>query len=317
MAEVYLCLAEVFGQTSVEHTPKWMTLRGVEWPLLSAVVGLSEQRSSIKLEEAIQAISSVGAASVDEIQKQYQAIFNGNGKPPVWLYESYYVDGRVPGPSTFAVKKLYSTAGVEAGSSELPDHASMEWAFLAHLAEKEGQDLETEDVWLSAQRLFIKNHLMRWFPDVVWGLISSEYPAWIAVGRLCEALFNGSQGKTAQSTPQHGLPIMIDEDKCTLCGFCVQECPTQALKIREDEYTTALWLSPSACNGCQKCIRVCPEAVLSLSGDFDGSEKILLRESPRSICPGCGKPTVSEAELALVVSKIGNPAWLAYCLDCR
>lgn len=289
----------------------------MEWPLLSTVVDLAEQQPSPTLDEAIKAISSVGVGSADEFQRQYQTLFIGGGNPPIWLHESYYVDGRIPGPSTFAVKKLYLDAGLEAAGAELPDHASMEWAFLAHLAEMEGRDQENGEVWRSTQRLFIKNHLMRWYPSVVRGLARSEYPFWVAIGRLCEAVLELNPGRGTKSTPQLNLPVIQDEDECTLCGFCVQECPTQALEILEDDQTTAIWLSPSSCNGCQKCVQVCPEFVLTLSGKFKGDDKVLLRESPRSVCPLCGKPTVSKAELAFVAARLGNSKWVTFCLECR
>jgi TorA maturation chaperone TorD/Fe-S-cluster-containing hydrogenase component 2 len=317
LAEVYQSLAEVFDQTSVERAPQWILLPGVEWPLLSTVVDLAEQRPSLNLEEAIKAIISVGERSADEFHRQYQTLFIGSGNPPIWLYESYYLDGRIPGPSTFAVKKLYSDAGLETIGAELPDQASIEWAFLAHLAEMEGQDSENGEIWRSAQRLFIKNHLMRWYPTVVRGLIRSGYSVWIAIGRICEAVLELNSGKGIKTTPQLNPPSIQDEDECTLCGFCVQECPTQALQVHEDDQTTAIWLSPSLCNGCKQCVQVCPEFVLSLSGQFDGDEKILLRKSPRSICPGCGKPTISEAELAFVNARLENPKWVTFCLECR
>ncbi len=35
------------------------------------------------------------------------------------------------------------------------------------------------------------------------------------------------------------------------------------------------------------------------------------------MCPSCGQPTVSRAEFDYVAVQIGQPAWLAYCPDCR
>ncbi|MGC8779837.1 MAG: hypothetical protein ACP5UQ_03140, partial [Anaerolineae bacterium] len=44
----------------------------------------------------------------------------------------------------------------------------------------------------------------------------------------------------------------------------------------------------------------------------------VLRRSPRATCPACGKPTVSQAELAFVAARLGDhPSWLDYCPACR
>jgi len=317
LAEVYYSLAEIFNQNSGEEIPDWLSLPGKEWPLLSTVDDLAKQRSSPQLEEAVKAIACLGEGSIIERQREFQTLFIGKGHPLVWLYESHYVDGRVPGPTTFAIKNLYADTDLEVAGAELPDHASMQMAFLAFLAEKEGQDQENQEVWRSARCLFLKNHLMRWFPEVTGRLIRSGYPVWAAIGYVSEAVLNLSQDIVIGPETQRENPIIPNVDKCTLCGLCVQVCPTRALSIQEDNHTTAIWVSTGTCNGCKKCVKVCPEQVILLSGKSDGSEKVLLRGSPRSTCPGCGNPTVSEAELAHVASRLGNPEWLSYCIRCR
>lgn len=317
LAEVYYSLAEIFSQYPGEEIPDWLSLPGKDWPLLSTLVDLAKQRSSPKLEEAVKAIACVRGGSINERQREFQTLFIGKGHPPIWLYESYYVDGRVPGPTTFAIKNLYLDTELEVAGAELPDHASMELAFLAYLAEKEAQDQELDGVWRSARRLFLKNHFMRWFPEVIRGLFRSEYPAWVAIGYVSEAVLNRNRDIGTRPASQREIPIITNEDECTLCGFCSQECPTQALSVQEDNHTTAIWLTTGLCNGCKKCVKICPEQILLLSGESDWAEKVMLRESPRSTCPGCSLPTVSEAELAHVASRIGNPEWLVYCVECR
>ncbi|MEE8356065.1 MAG: molecular chaperone TorD family protein [Anaerolineales bacterium] len=316
-AEIYYSLAELYSQFPDPAIPDWISLPGKDWPLLSTVLDLTEQQSTPKLEAAIEAINRVKEGSIQERQREYQALFIGKGNPLIWLYESYYVDGRVPGPITFTIKNLYSDTELEVAGAELPDHASVQLAFLAHLAEKETQNQEHAGVWRSARRLFLKNHFMRWFPEVIKGLTRSGYPSWVAIGYVSEAVLNLNQDIVIGPAHQRENPIITNVDKCTLCGFCVQECPTRALSIQEDNHSTSIWLSMGACTGCNKCALVCPESVLILSGKSIASEKIMLRKSPRSICPGCGMPTVSEAELAHVGARLGNPDWLVYCLNCR
>ncbi len=124
------------------------------------------------------------------------------------------------------------------------------------------------------------------------------------------------------------LPTLPRAEDCTLCGFCVQVCPVRALAIRESESETLLILDAPACIGCSKCERICDTKALTLHTSYsmqpcpersrrDETRNIALRQSPRAACPACGKPTVSQAELDFVASKLGSPEWLPLCLDCR
>ena len=49
----------------------------------------------------------------------------------------------------------------------------------------------------------------------------------------------------------------INEDKCSGCGQCINECP--ALNFTMDEDKKKPVFSPLACMGCGHCIAVCPE----------------------------------------------------------
>ncbi|MGD8293065.1 MAG: 4Fe-4S binding protein [Desulfobacterales bacterium] len=54
---------------------------------------------------------------------------------------------------------------------------------------------------------------------------------------------------------------IIDRDKCTGCGTCVEWCPTDAIVI--DDQGLAL-RDENACFGCGVCSRFCPEEAISL-----------------------------------------------------
>jgi hypothetical protein len=43
----------------------------------------------------------------------------------------------------------------------------------------------------------------------------------------------------------------------------------------------------------------------------------VLCSSPRSHCPKCGRPTVSQAELECIEGQIGHLPWLELCQECR
>jgi len=63
-----------------------------------------------------------------------------------------------------------------------------------------------------------------------------------------------------------GLPLgAIQADaRCTACNQCVEQCPTQALSIREFGTSKVLEFQPGACMVCRHCIALCPEYALEL-----------------------------------------------------
>jgi ferredoxin len=120
--------------------------------------------------------------------------------------------------------------------------------------------------------------------------------------------------RSAQARP---LPILTQPEKCTLCGFCVQVCPTRAILIQETNDITALVVNDTACINCQQCSHTCPTGVLHLEKSLPDPSRRVIRQSLRAHCPACGQPTVSHAELETIAALIGEPAWLKYCLSCR
>lgn len=55
--------------------------------------------------------------------------------------------------------------------------------------------------------------------------------------------------------------IVIDEDKCTGCGLCVQGCPEGALQIINGK---ARLVSENYCDGLGACVGECPEGALTV-----------------------------------------------------
>jgi len=52
---------------------------------------------------------------------------------------------------------------------------------------------------------------------------------------------------------------VIDASVCTGCTICVDECPMQALEMKED--VSAL-VNPDECTGCGSCEEVCPVSAI-------------------------------------------------------
>jgi len=265
---------------------------------------------------AVLLLSDLPAASPLDRWREFQRLFSG-GPAALLLYESHHLDGRVPGPAAFAVKALYAQAGLQLDGPELPDHAAVELSFLAHLAALESEDQAESDLWRQSRRLFIKNHAGNWLPAVAEHMGRSPSPAWTALGHLLTASLALSPVRPLSASTALTFPSIPKPDSCSLCGFCVQACPTRALSIRETPSQTSLWLDIPSCIACRKCVQVCYLNALKPEPADEGPHEILLRVSPRALCPQCGEPTVSRAELDEVSSRIGSPDWLALCPSCR
>jgi len=51
------------------------------------------------------------------------------------------------------------------------------------------------------------------------------------------------------------LPAVIDENKCTGCGGCVEKCPAEAISLNDNGIAV---VDKDKCTGCGKCTKSCP-----------------------------------------------------------
>jgi pyruvate formate lyase activating enzyme len=64
--------------------------------------------------------------------------------------------------------------------------------------------------------------------------------------------------------------IFLNPEKCTGCGECVQECPQEAIEIRDEKSHT----NRQFCIGCGKCAEVCPNQARSLMGKWPTAREV-------------------------------------------
>jgi len=74
---------------------------------------------------------------------------------------------------------------------------------------------------------------------------------------------------------------VLDQQKCTRCGLCVNICPTKAATISEPNYPC---YDLKKCIGCAQCIAMCPELALQIfwNSDMTVFQESLLRQRPPS-----------------------------------
>lgn len=63
-------------------------------------------------------------------------------------------------------------------------------------------------------------------------------------------------------TPTHKWMPVVDEDRCSGCGLCVDACGPKCLEMREG---IALLTLPEACGSEEHCIGVCPEDAIHMA----------------------------------------------------
>lgn len=265
---------------------------------------------------ALFALDDLPPISAEDLRRRFEEVLNPPGRRPLATYESLATHGRLVGPISQTVAMLYRQWGIDP-DGDLPDAASVELAFAAFLlgeeaaalAESQGSRART---CRRTQRQFLREHLLAWLPQLGRGLRSAGAHCAL-VGQLLEEFLKEEQLRSVMPKGGNGkgdLPVAFAPDRCSLCGFCVQSCPTGALWVAETNADTTLLLNPARCIGCAKCLPVCPDHVLRMVprsvADLLPSDPtpLLLVHSQRARCPRCGDPTVSQAELGAVFARL-------------
>jgi len=330
---------------------------GIQALLLETATIGAQTLNSVACQEAALTLAKLPPTGPEVLDRCYTRLITNPGRRPVALYESLHRGGGLMGQFTWEVERHYQALGVAPVAGELPDHASVELAFLGHLAAAEAEARTAGDGRLVArikaeQRYFLRTHAGAWLPEVGMALASADNRFYAAVGRLLSGfLAEELTGRKQNGQARIRLPTLKDPHACTLCGLCAGSCPLGALRVIESATETALALNPGQCIGCNRCERICPEAVLILavaeqtdqadgqpsgdqpSGDqpsgsqpsrFNPAKRIgsqVMRRSPRAECPHCGQPTVSQAELKAVLARLRpDPAMeqrLCLCVECK
>ncbi|MFC1592887.1 4Fe-4S dicluster domain-containing protein [Candidatus Omnitrophota bacterium] len=103
--------------------------------------------------------------------------------------------------------------------------------------------------------------------------------------------------------------VELDSSRCTGCGLCSVECPTEALVISSSEQTDAFQLlfKHGNCVACGQCVEICPENCLVvervLELDKVGSQSVLFEDTVVR-CSECGGFVGSKAMVDNIKSRM-------------
>ena len=56
------------------------------------------------------------------------------------------------------------------------------------------------------------------------------------------------------------MAAKVDPEKCTGCGACADECPTDAIEMQDDKAV----VNEDECVDCGACVDVCPSEAITL-----------------------------------------------------
>lgn len=304
-ADLYDTLAQVLDDPAM--------LAGLpgESLLAEAVIGGAAALGSATCRRILFALEELPPVAGQELRQRLERVTARPDHRPLAFYESLATTGQLVGPPGQEAAAIYRQWGLEA-DGDLPDAASVELAFLAFLAQEEAR-AEAEGAagqvraLRNAQRGFLQGHAMHWLPQLGRALAASGDPYFALLGQLLEGFLKEEQLRLL--TPRAGvskadIPFVVSGNLCSLCGFCVQTCPTRALWIGETDAETSLLFNPARCIGCAKCLPVCPEDALHMARRDGAAGPLALQRSQRAHCPRCGAPTVSQAELDAVFARL-------------
>ena len=118
--------------------------------------------------------------------------------------------------------------------------------------------------------------------------------------------------------------VLCDEDVCTQCLACLNECNIDSLTADPSQLTLS-WTG-ALCTGCKACIDICPENALSggneirLTTPYFQPEIIAQAEPMR--CKGCGKVFGTKKSFDRVMEilaqkNLDHDGHFEFCEDCR
>ncbi|MBN2099840.1 MAG: 4Fe-4S binding protein [Dehalococcoidia bacterium] len=145
-----------------------------------------------------------------------------------------------------------------------------------------------------------------------------------AILAISERLGTQATGRISAGTVPFGK-ITIDAAKCTGCGACVGQCPTDALANLQAADSCRLVFRQESCVGCGQCVDICPEKCLHLTKVLEvdklNHELQVLFEDEFIHCRVCGTPFAPRAMVESVKARLGATGEAALrmetCPECR
>jgi len=133
-------------------------------------------------------------------------------------------------------------------------------------------------------------------------------------------------GIVARGCAPFGI-VEVDSSRCTGCGLCALDCPTEALSLQQkgEDDSYRILFQHDLCVGCGLCRKFCPEQCINVEQGLDlskiGKGPSILFEDRISRCRDCGNLLFPQAMISRISSKMsaaGNAhGAMDLCPACR
>jgi ferredoxin len=113
--------------------------------------------------------------------------------------------------------------------------------------------------------------------------------------------------------------VLLNAAACTLCEVCAERCPTEAITVEHSSGgTVRLTFDAGRCDACGLCVDACPERATSVRQMLDvQASRVVLHEDTWIRCSSCGAKVAPRGMVELVARRLGEPAGLDLCVDCK
>jgi ferredoxin len=114
----------------------------------------------------------------------------------------------------------------------------------------------------------------------------------------------------------------LDIQKCTGCGSCVQNCPTETLESNDKGGLRFFYYAHFQCICCGSCVGVCPEGAAELRHEISAKRlfQVFLKREIRSVqleaCERCGAFFAPELQMEKIGLTFASEC-IKCCPDCR
>ncbi len=116
---------------------------------------------------------------------------------------------------------------------------------------------------------------------------------------------NNTAQKFIKHEKQTNQNVEIDSQKCRLCSYCVQLCPTKAIKLEKD----TIRIIPERCILCGSCVTGCPQRAISFDSGLGLVRNTLSSGAKIIACIDPAFPAVFDVErprqLVTALKKLG------------